>query len=78
MIHYRTRVYGEHNYVSVSTKETDASYLHTTAYVPGYLDGGNYVITDTDSLPQEAKDIINIVWTPEVHAAYQTYLRDNI
>ena len=78
MIHYRTRVYGDHKMVSVSIKETDASPLHTTAYAPGYLDGGNYVITDIDALPNEAKAIINRVWTPDVHSAYQQYLRDNL
>ena len=76
MIHHRTRVYGDHKMVSVSIKETDSSPLHTTAYAPGYLDGGNYVITDIDSLPQEARDIINRVWTPAVHEAYQNYLRN--
>ena len=62
--------------ISITVKETDSSPLHTTAYVPGTLENGLYEITDIDSLPREARDIINNVWTPEVHEAYQNYLRN--
>ena len=77
MIHHRIRVYGDTRYpsVSISTLASHDAPIHTTAFVPGFLnDNGNYERTDCTHLPQQSQNEISAVWTADVHTAYEEYL----
>ena len=77
MKHHRIRVYDDTRYptISVTTVLPIGGHLHTTAFVPGRLDGDDYVRTDISHLPQESQDEVNVVWTEAVYTAHEARLR---
>ena len=44
-------------------------------HLPGKLDGETYTSTDMKTLPEEVKELANLLWTTELQHGYEAHLK---